>query len=44
MLTVVKQKSWTMAIDVHFRFDMSFATEKRISVSALFIKINKQLL
>jgi hypothetical protein len=46
MLTVVRHKSGTVAIDVNFHFEhtVPFAIEKRISVSALSSKINKRLL
>jgi hypothetical protein len=42
MLTVVRHKSGTMAIDVHFHF-VPFLIEKHISVSALSSKIYRRL-
>jgi hypothetical protein len=42
-LTVVGHKSGTVAIDVHFHFNMPFAIKKCTSISALSSKMNRRL-
>ncbi len=42
IFTVVGHKSGTVAIDVHFHFNVPFAIEKSISVSACSSKMNRR--